>query len=263
MTTYRESHAVGIHIDRRAMLIAAAIVASPVYVLVREARAERPTSDGRLSASRWIDRQEELAQALYAGSISHVAWHDEVNRLAAQVDVDQLLSEAMRESTQVGVPFMRDPVKRSVHFIGDDGRPRRLTYAAATFTFGPENVITPHAHEHMVSAHMIVSGKVRIRTFDRVLTHEDAIVIRPTEDRIGSIGDAAAMTTEKDNIHWFTPATARATTIDVIVDSLDKGEKDYVIQPIDPLGGTLLADGTIRAPLLSFEESMRRYSANL
>ena len=263
MAIHRDPRRVESSLDRRSMLIASAIIGSPAYALVREARAERGNNDSRLSANRWIDRQEELAQALYAGTISHIAWHDEVNSLAAHVDVDQLLHEAGRSSTQAGVPFMRDPVKRSVHFVGEDGLPRHLTYAAATFTFGPENVITPHAHEHMASAHMVVAGKVRIRTFDRISSDPSAIIIRPTGDRVGSVGEAAAMTSEKDNVHWFTPATRHATTFDVILDGLDKGQKDYVIQPLDPLAGDRLSDGTIRAPILSFEELMHRYSAHV
>jgi hypothetical protein len=252
----------GVQLDRR-LLISSVLLASPLYALVREARAAETVSDRRLSAKLWIDRQDELARGMRAGAISPLAWHDEVNRLASEVDVAQLLAEAGRSQTLAGEPFMRDPVKRSVHFLDDEGQPRRLNYAAATFSFGQENVITPHAHEHMASAHMVIRGKVRIRTFDRVESRADALVIRPTADHIGEVGSAAAMTSTKDNIHWFAPATPAAMTFDVIVDGLDKGEKDYVIQPVDPLGGDHRADGTIVAPILSFEASMQRYSAHV
>jgi hypothetical protein len=47
----------------------------------------------------------------------------------------------------------------------------------------------------------------------------------------------------------------------MIVDGLDPGTDRYVIQPVDPLGGEHLADGTIRAPLLSFEDSSKRYTS--
>jgi hypothetical protein len=109
---------------------------------------------------------------------------------------------------------------------------------------------------------MVIEGKVRIRTFDRVGERDGAIIIRSTADHIGEVGAAAAMTTAKDNIHWFTPATSRAVTFDVIIDGLEPGEDRYLIQPIDPLRGHGQSDGTIVAPILSFQESMRRYSAN-
>ncbi len=262
MTPQEPARAPGAVLDRR-RLISSVLLASPLYALVREARAAETVSDSRLSSKRWIGRQDELARALRSGTVSALAWHDEVNRLASEVDVAQLLAEARRSQTPAGEPFMRDPVKRSVHFLDAEGQARRLNYAAATFSFGPENVITPHAHEHMASAHMVIEGKVRIRTFDRVESRADALVIRPTADHIGEVGSAAAMTSAKDNVHWFTPATPTAMTFDVIVDGLDKGEKDYVIQPLDPLGGDHRADGTIVAPMLSFEASMQRYSAHV
>jgi hypothetical protein len=231
---------------------------------LQEARAAGTVTDGRLPAKRWIDRQEELAFALRSGSLSALNWHDEVNRIAGEVDVDELMVETSRGLvTTAGAPFMRDPVKRRIRFLNEDGQARHLSYAAATFTFGPENVITPHGHKHMASAHMVVGGKVRIRTFDRISDEENALVIRPTGDHIGEVGSAAAMTTAKDNIHWFSPITSRSVTFDVIVDGLDQGQEAYLIQPVDPLAGLHRSDGTIVAPILTFEESMNRYPAQV
>ena len=51
-------------------------------------------------------------------------------------------------------------------------------------------------------------------------------------------------------------------TLDVIIDGLDAGEPDYLIQPVDPLGGRQLPDGKISAPLVSFERSMELYSSS-
>lgn len=249
-------------LDRRQM-VALVLLASPLYALVREAGATGVARDRRLPAKRWIDRQDELARGLRSGAVAPLAWHDAVNCLAQDVDVAQLVAEASHTRPADGPPFMRDPVKRHVAFLAEDGRVRRLSYGAATFTFGPENVITPHAHQHMASAHMVIQGKVRIRTFDRIDSRADALVIRPTADHVGEVGAAAAMTTAKDNVHWFTPAAATATTFDVIIDGLDPGQEAYVIQPVDPLGGRRRSDGSIVAPLLSFEASMQRYPAHV
>jgi hypothetical protein len=233
------------------------------YALVREAKASAP-SDRRLSASRWIARQDEMARALAKGEMTPLAWGEEVHKLAHELDVAQLKAEIARaRSAPAGEPFMRDPVKRNIHFIDEHGEPRRVAYGAATFSFTPANVITPHAHKHMASAHMVIEGRVRIRTFDRVRDEANGLVIRPSGDRVSGVGEAAAMTSAKDNIHWFAPRSDRAETFDVIVSDLDPGQASYLIQPVDPLGGEHLADGSIRTPVLSFEESMRRYTPAL
>ena len=44
------------------------------------------------------------------------------NRLASEVDVDELMSEIRRgRGPVVGKPFMRDPVTRSVAFMESEG----------------------------------------------------------------------------------------------------------------------------------------------
>lgn len=253
---------VGVPAPRRSLLTTG-MAAFCLYAFLREARAAAP-GDRRLPARRWIDRQDELAQGLRAGAISGLAWRDAVEQLAREVDATQLLAEIhAAKSTPAGPPFRRDPVKRNVEFLDQHGRPRRLGYAAATFTFGPDSVITPHAHRHMASAHMVIEGRVRIRTFDRLAEAGGALLIRPTGDHVAGVGQAAAMTTAKDNVHWFTPATARAATFDVIVSGLDPGQASYAIEPVDPLGGQHRPDGTILAPFLSFDQSMDRYTASI
>jgi hypothetical protein len=250
-----------INLSRRRFLLATAITSFTTYALLQEARATGTMTGRRLSSKRWIDRQEELTHALRTGSISDRAWHEEVRRVGAEVDIAELMAEIRRRSSAANQPFMRDPVKRNIRFVDSNGLPAKLSYAAATFSFGPQNVITPHAHKFMASAHMVVEGKVRIRTFDRVGEEIGALRIRPTADHIADVGTVAAMTTEIDNVHWFTPATPTATTFDVIVDGLSAGEDRYLIQPVDPLNGHVEADGSILAPLLTFEESMLRYDS--
>jgi hypothetical protein len=247
-------------LDRRRLLASSGFC---VYALLAEASPVMG-GDNRLAPRRWLLRQDELARGLHAGTVSQLAWHNGVNALAREVDVAELT--ALIRATEIVSARKppaddHDPVKRVVRFKNDDGTPAHFVYGTALFAFERDNVITPHAHKHMASAHMVLDGRVRIRTFDRVADEDGALVIRPTLDVVAEPGHAAAMTTAKDNVHWFAPRSARAMTFDVIVDGLDRGTERYVIQPVDPLGGAHRADGTIRAPLLTFAESSRRYTA--
>jgi hypothetical protein len=47
----------------------------------------------------------------------------------------------------------------------------------------------------MPSAHMVVDGRVRVRTYDHIGVEQNAIVVRPTQDVLAEPGHAAAMTT--------------------------------------------------------------------
>jgi hypothetical protein len=232
-----------------------------VFALLGEARGAVP-EDNRHSARRWLRRQDDLARALAKGSLTQVQWHDQVGALARDVDVSELAYEIRRAKPRpAGDTFGHDPKKRFLTFVDEAGATVRLSYGAALFSFDRDSVITPHAHKHMASAHMVIEGKVRIRTFDRIADEDGGILIVPTADEIAEAGHAAAMTTDKDNVHWFASRSDHAMTFDVIVDGLDKGQERYVIQPLDPIGGEHLRDGTIRAPVLTFEESVGRYTA--
>lgn len=248
-----------VSVSRRGLCQATA--AFSVYALVAEL-ALANTGPRALPARRWLSLQTELARGLASGSISQTQWHRGVNELSAQVDLESLAAELRRARIKdAGPPFGHDPQKRFVAVLGDDEKPLRLGYGLAIFDFGPDSVITPHAHRYMASAHMVIDGKVRVRTFDRVKDEENHLVLQPTQDLVAEPGHAAAMTTAKDNVHWFAPRSPRAMTIDVIIDGLEKGQERYRIEPVDPLRGTRLPDGSIRAPLMSFEQSMALYRA--
>jgi hypothetical protein len=249
--------------SNRRDFVLSTLPAFAVFALLREAGAA-VVADSRMPARRWVLRQDELARNLAKRKVSQVEWHDAVNALAREIDVAELAFEIRRAKIRsAGDPFGHDPKKRFITFIDDKEQPIRVSYGAALFSFDKNNVITPHAHKHMASAHLVIEGKMRVRTFDRIADEEGGLLIFPTGDMVAEAGHAAAMTTDKDNVHWFAPRSPHAMTFDVIVDGLDAGQDRYVIQPLDPLGGEHLGDGTIRAPLLSFEESSKRYNAAL
>lgn len=233
------------------------------FALAAEANAfARP--DGRLPVWRWLRRHDDLARSLEGGSISPLQWHEAVNELAGEADVAEIAALIRRSDWRPpDSDDGHDPIKRFVRFRDEAGRPMTLHYGVATFAFSPGRVITPHGHRHMVSAHMVLDGKVQIRTFDRLADEDGALILRRGLDVLGEPGHAAAMCDAKDNIHWFAPRTPTAMTLDVIIDGLDPGADRYTIQPIDVLGAQRLSDGRLRARIIGFDESAARYTADL
>jgi len=210
------------------------------------------------SVRAWLDRQEALAEGLVAGSLEPEQWRHEVEALGREADVARLIAEALPSPSSR--PFPTHPARRLLHWRDGDGKPRSQRYAVALFEFDRTSVITPHAHRGMLSAHLVARGALRARTYDRVSTEPDALVLRPAADRRLETGETSSIGPGRENVHWFVPLTEGAATFDVLVTGLDPGGPDYQVQPVDPLGGTDLGDGTLRAPLLGFEESARRYA---
>ncbi|MBV9833201.1 MAG: hypothetical protein JO055_02260, partial [Alphaproteobacteria bacterium] len=73
----------------------------------------------------------------------------------------------------------------------------------------------------------------------------------------------STMSAERDNVHWFVPRTERAITFDVVISDLDAGAPSHVIEAIDPMRGQKQVDGTIRAPVVSFDEAARIYTSDV
>ena len=225
-----------------------------------EVSAAKPSA--ALPARDWIEKQGELARALKSGQITPLVWMSEVERLASEIEIAQLFDEIDNaQVTANALPSTNDPRKHSVKFLDETGAPRKLGYGSALFKFDPQNVITPHGHKHMVSSHLVVEGSFRIRNYDRLRDDGEAMIIAPTRDYIARVGDLSAMSSARDNIHWFVPHDGPATTFDVIISGVDPGMPDYAMEAVDPLGGELLDDGSIRAPKIGFEEASAKYTA--
>jgi hypothetical protein len=244
--------------------IATVLTAFPVYAMLAEWGAAQAAAPAGPPVRRWIGRQHDIARALAYGHLDPAHWQDEVEALARDVDLDELMAEIGRaDSRFVGRALPSYPVKRIVHFRNDNGDLRQLRYTAALFAFDRDNVITPHGHRHMVSAHIVVKGAFRVRTFDRVREEDGAVVIRPATDDTFASGDVTSIGPDRNNVHWLVPLNDGATTFDIIVSGLDAGQPDHVIDALDPLGGTALPDGSIRAPVIDFEDASRLYTPDV
>ena len=138
---------------------------------------------------RWARQQRDLAAGLRDGSVPVAEWRDGVTAAAETFDPQELLaamrSEALRRR---GRALPTYPFKSDVRFLDDAGTPQRLGFAAALFEFRQDDVITPHAHRNMVSAHMVVEGKFRVRTFDKLRDEGDSVLLRPAMDAVVGLG---------------------------------------------------------------------------
>jgi hypothetical protein len=228
------------------------------YALLAELGASRAA--GRTRSTRpWLDRQEELARGLAGGTLDSESWRREVESLGREADIERLIRDALPSPADRVLPT--HPARRILRYRDAEGRTRRFRYGVLLFQFDRTSVITPHGHRAMQSAHLVVQGKLRARTYDRLGEVPGALVLRPAGDRRLHTGEVSSIGPARENVHWFVPVEAPAATFDVLVTGLEPGGPDYEVQPVDPLGGTDLGDGTLRAPLLGFEESARRYAA--
>ena len=136
-------------------------------------------------------------------------------------------------------------------------------FAPKLFVYRKGSCTPPHAHNHLVSAHLILRGKIRTRKFNRLEDVEQAIEIEPTVDDVFGPGHTDSMSDDENNVHWFEGVSDIAVTFDVPVWNISPGKKyGYPVNGqifIDPTVPAR-ADGRIVAPIISFPAAVRKFA---
>lgn len=238
---------------QQASLIALACAHAPLL------RAEPRLADAA-DVRRWLQQVEALSQQLRAESISSRDWQQHIDALNMATPLSEYLpllqfDRALQAMQREGA----DPAKTFIRLKDVDGSLHQAAFAAAYFVFRKGQVITPHGHRGMVSAHAVVAGRLHTRTFDRLGTLENALLLRPNLDQSAKPGFSAAISSDTGNVHWFVAETDGAATLDVIVQGVDANGSEFKIDLVDPLAATKTATGLLQAPLIDWETSSRRY----
>jgi len=231
--------------------------------LVRRSALAGPA---RSEARKFLQRIDEASRALLSSG-RQLEWQSTVEEAARAVDLDDLrraidfekLAPAFGQHDTAGGESLRIPGLR-------------LACATKVFCLRQGEAITPHGHRNMASMHLVLGGELRVRHFEKLRDERRPapgreglapaggfLVLRPSIDRISRPGDASSISGERDNVHWFVARSDRAFTFDCIVSDLRPVGYSYAIDLVDPDRAEKLADGSLRAPIIGWDESLRRY----
>lgn len=216
---------------------------------------------------------DELGHRLLSAQIDPDGWQTRAEALLLGVSPQDLLAaltldwaalrQATRRSGQVTHRLAPTELLGCPHQFHARGTGLNWpSFRPKLFSLARGHAIVPHAHQNLVSAFFVLTGRVHGRHFDRVREDADAILIRPTDDRIFTPGDAAAISDQRDNVHWFTALEDEALLFNVgvtIPESLrGRGPKSTGRIYLDP-DGEPLEDGLIRAPRASLSQLQAKY----
>lgn len=239
----------------QASLIALACAHAPLL------RAE-PRLANASDVRRWLEQVDELSHQLRDSHISSRDWQQHIDALNTATPLGEFLPALQFERALAAMQREgADPAKTFIRLREVDGSLQQAAFAAAYFVFRKGQVITPHGHRGMVSAHAVVAGRLHVRTFDRLGPLDDALLLRPNLDQRASTGFSAAISSDVGNVHWFVAETDGAATLDVIVQGIDANGSAFKIDLVDPLAATTTRTGLLQAPLIDWETSSRRYQA--
>jgi len=253
-------------IQRRELLSSAAVAIALLPALAWITRANAWATPLDPALRRWILRVGEIGYSVQSGTLTPLHWQEAMQEAYAVLSPQELVRFIDLDRLLQGLEY--PPVKfgavKNVPWPEVDGFPSELRFGHKLFVYRKGSSTPPHCHNNLVSAHWILRGEVRTRTFDRVEDLEKAILLAPTRDEVSRPGALVSMSDARDNAHWFEgvseePSVSFDIPIGVTPEKTYRHAAEYYNQIyLDPTVAAR-SDGKIEAPVILFEDSQKRF----
>ena len=240
-----------------AKLISSAIAFGLVELLwSRDLFAEpvKPTID------KWFVELAEMSKDLKGKKLTDLEFQTKMEDLYKRVDLKALASLIKLDEME---KTKKLPDNGAGNFGFDlskvEGMPANLMFGKQIFACKKGKSIVPHGHANMCTGFIVLKGKWHGRHYDRLETHTDHYVIKPTIDRAFKPGELSTISDHKDNIHWFRAVSDAAYIFNVHVIVYDPTIKEASGRLyLDPDGEKLMG-GLVKAKKMSSSECHKKY----
>ncbi len=243
--------------DFHAKLIGSAVTFGLVELLwSRDLFADpvKPTID------KWFLELTEITKDLKGRKLTDLEFQTKMEDLYKRVDLKSLCSLIKLDDVEKKTK-LPDSGAASVGFDLSkvEGLPASVGFGKQIFGCKKGKSIVPHGHANMCTGFIILKGKWHGKHYDRVETHTDHYVIKPTIDKEFGPGELSTISDHKDNIHWFKAVSDAAFIFNVHVIGYDPTIKlNSGRLYLDP-EGEKLAGGLVKAPKMSGADCHRKY----
>lgn len=209
----------------------------------------------------WMKDLAELCQALKADrKLKDTEFQAKLEQLYKKVNLPELLRlldlEKIEQSTK-----LPDNGARSlgIDLSKVEGLPSRLYFGKQIFCLKKGRSVVPHGHSNMCTGFIILKGDFEGKHYDRVETHADHYLIRPTIDRVFKPGEFSTVSDHKDNVHWFKAIGETGFIFNIHVIGYDPQIKEATGRLyLDP-DGKKTSGGLIVARKMTSQECHKKY----
>lgn len=235
--------------------------------LVASLKGRRAFAASPLSVAELLRELNDASRSLCQAQIDGPDWQLCVQALLARVD-PTLLRDAIEIDWRALASDTRSKGRAELRLAAADlpAGPSEPAFRSKLFAMQRGHAIVPHGHRNLVSAFLVLDGRLRGRHFDRLRDDPEAILIRPTDDRSFTPGDCAAISDHVDNVHWFTALEDQALLFNVSVTIPERLRLRQTTHStgrvyLDP-EGELLDHGVIRAPRATLAALRAKYDGS-
>src|SRR5688572_25833565 len=152
---------------------------------------------------QWFKDLNALGEDLKGQKLKDVEFQAKMEELYKKVDLAELcrfveldkLAERVKPPANGALSANFDLSK--VEGLG------KTVFGRQIFCLKKDRAVVPHGHSNMCTGFIVLRGTFRGRHFDRLESHKDHYVIKPTIDKAFEAGGLSTISDHKDNIHWF------------------------------------------------------------
>lgn len=243
--------------DFHAKLIGSAITFGLIETLwARDLFAD----DAKPTIQKWLGELVAMSNDLKGQKLTDLQFQTKMEDLYKRVNLADLCSVIKFDDVEKKTK-LPDSGAANVGFDLSkvDGLPASVGFGKQVFGCKKGRSIVPHGHANMCTGFIILKGEWHGRHYDRVETHADHYVIKPTIDRHFKPGELSTISDHKDNIHWFEATSDTAYIFNVHVIGYDKTIKESSGRLyLDP-NGEKLSGGLVKAAKMTSAECHKKY----
>ena len=208
----------------------------------------------------WLKDLVTMTKDLRGRKLTDTEFQAKMEALYKTVDLKALCSLVKLDDVEKKVKLPDNGASNTgIDFKAVEGLPADVGFGRQIFGCKKGRSIVPHGHLNMCTGFIILKGEWEGKHYDRVETHKEHYIIKPTIDQKFAAGGVSTISDHKDNIHWFKAVSDTAYIFNVHVIGYDpdiKGNSGRLY--VDP-DGEKLAGGLVKAPKLSSAACHKKY----
>jgi hypothetical protein len=208
----------------------------------------------------WLKELVEMTRDLRGRKLTDLEFQAKMEDLYRRVDLQALVGLVKLDEIESRSKLPDNgALSRSTDLSKVPGLPANLGFGKQVFGCKKGRSIVPHGHANMCTGFIVLKGRWHGRHYDRVETHTDHYVIKPTIDREFGPGEMSTISDHKDNVHWFQATSEVGYIFNVHVIGYDPRITDASGRLyLDP-DGEKLSGGRIKAAKMTSEQCHKKY----
>jgi len=209
---------------------------------------------------KWFAELEEMSNDLSGRKLKDTEFQARMEELYRRVNLGELI-KAVKLDDLERKTRLPDNGAASLGFDLSkvEGVPAELSFGKQIFGLKKGRSIVPHGHSNMCTGFIVLKGTFHGRHYDRVETHANHYLIKPTIDREFKPGELSTISDHKDNIHWFEGLSETGFVFNVHVIGYDPAIQESSGRLyLDP-NGEKVSNGLILAKKMSSSDCHKKY----